>query len=29
MRQDIFNKDFQDFIRALNAYHVEYILVGG
>ena len=26
---DIFNPDFQDFIRALNAAEVEYLLVGG
>lgn len=28
MKTNIFNEDFQDFIRALNDYHVEYILVG-
>lgn len=26
---NIFNEDFQDFIRALNNNSVEYILVGG
>jgi len=26
---DLFNKDFQDFIEALNKSEVEYILVGG
>ena len=26
---NIFNKDFQDFIKALNECNVEYILVGG
>lgn len=26
---DIFNEDFADFIRCLNKYHVEYMLVGG
>ncbi len=26
---DIFNQDFQDFIRAFNKYEVDYILVGG
>lgn len=26
--QNIFNKDFQDFIGALNKFDVEYILVG-
>lgn len=25
----VFNKDFQDFILALNKYNVEYLLVGG
>ena len=29
MRQNIFNPDFQDFISALNASEVAYILVGG
>jgi len=29
MRQNIFNPDFQDFIAALNASEVAYILVGG
>ena len=29
MRQNIFNPDFQDFIEALNASEVAYILVGG
>ncbi|MFN0216491.1 MAG: hypothetical protein ACKVT2_19700 [Saprospiraceae bacterium] len=29
MRQNIFNPDFQDFIAALNASDVAYILVGG
>ncbi len=29
MRQNIFNPDFQDFIAALNACDVAYILVGG
>lgn len=29
MKSDIFNEDFQDFIRALNVCQVEYILVGG
>jgi len=29
MRQNIFNEDFQDFIRALHAAQVRYILVGG
>jgi predicted nucleotidyltransferase len=28
MRTDIFNEDFQDFIRALNEQEVAYILVG-
>jgi predicted nucleotidyltransferase len=26
---NIFNPDFQDFIRAINRHHVEYVLVGG
>ncbi len=26
---NLFNDDFQDFIEALNIFHVEYILVGG
>ena len=26
---NIFNDDFQDFLKALNEFHVEYILVGG
>ncbi|WP_149241082.1 DUF6036 family nucleotidyltransferase [Dyadobacter sp. 32] len=26
---NIFNSDFQDFLQALNEFHVEYILVGG
>jgi len=26
---NIFNDDFQDFLKALNEYQVEYILVGG
>ncbi len=26
---NIFNEDFQDFIRSLNKYEVEYMLVGG
>jgi len=29
MRQNIFNTDFQDFIRELNVCEVAYILVGG
>lgn len=29
MRQNIFNLDFQDFIKALNECEVAYILVGG
>ncbi len=29
MQQNIFNQDFQDFIKALNEYQVAYILVGG
>lgn len=26
---NIFNKDFQDFVKALNKFEVEYLLVGG
>jgi len=26
---NIFNDDFQDFLKALNEFQVEYILVGG
>lgn len=29
MRQNIFNEDFQDFIRTLNEADVRYVLVGG
>jgi hypothetical protein len=29
MKQNIFNDDFQDFIKALNFCEVEYMLVGG
>ena len=29
MRQNIFNDDFQDFIRELNEAEVKYVLVGG
>lgn len=29
MRQNIFNEDFQDFIRTLNEAGVRYVLVGG
>ncbi|MEO6037092.1 MAG: hypothetical protein ABIQ93_01685 [Saprospiraceae bacterium] len=29
MTANIFNSDFQDFVRALNTVEVDYILVGG
>ncbi len=29
MKANIFNPDFQDFIRALNSAEVDYLLVGG